>query len=292
MLEVAMQVILVLSLVANIIAVWVILRQNVRKIDLGLALLMAGCDLLAVVYKLAEMVYIAVTRDMRSKEDIEFGQWHGVLTTLTLHVSAMCVGYVALLRFWAIVLRRRVSPAKWWIMFVAPQLVMLTWLIAVAVQRNFASLQNRTLFFPNVDAKSWVVKACRTHLVITHFLAALAVNVSYPFIARTYKANLRLLQSGDTLHVQTRIVYTKIVGLVILYDMVILPVLIAMIIESFTGKLKSLFLEAFATTTLLGMTLVNPLVLLTLHHETQCEFKDLMKRLKTELISKGSQIFH
>lgn len=278
--DVLLPVLLVLAFACNVVALWMILRQDVRKLDLGLALVMAACDLVLVTYKLCELVYVAASGDLRLKDDVVVGQWHGLLTTFMLHLSAMSVGYMAALRFWIIVMRRRANAQKWWTAFWTPQLLMLVWLIVIACQGNFKSLQNRTLFFPDVDADSWVVKVCRAHLVISHLWAALAVNVSYPWIARIYDGDLRLLHTGEVLHKQARAVYFKIIGLVLFYDVVILPVLVAMIVEAFTGKLKSVTLEAFAILTFIGMTLVNPIVLLTLHHETQCEFRDVLKQLK------------
>ncbi|KAJ9081196.1 hypothetical protein DSO57_1017385 [Entomophthora muscae] len=291
MLDTVLQVILCVGLISNLVALWVILRQDVRKLDIGFALVMAICDLVFVVYKLGEAVYVGVSGDMRPKENVMFGQWHGVITTLLLHISTVCVGYLAALRFWVIVMRRKPSVKKWWMMFAIPLVLLLAWLITAAAHENFKPLATKALFFLDIKTHSWIVGLCRFHMVVVDLLVVIAVNVSYPCIARIYISNLRILQSGRALCKQQIAIYIKIISLVVLYDIAMCPVLFSLIFEVVTGEVTFLTLELIAVPTIFSMTVVNPLVLLTLHHETQCELKDIINHFKAKLTNKSSQVF-
>ncbi|KAJ9081189.1 hypothetical protein DSO57_1017378 [Entomophthora muscae] len=280
MLDTVLQVILCVGLISNLVALWVILRQDVRKLDIGFALVMAICDLVFVVYKLGEAVYVGVSGDMRPKENVMFGQWHGVMTTLLLHISTVCVGYLAALRFWVIVMRRKPSVKKWWMMFAIPQVLLLAWLITAAAHGNFKLLKSKTLFFLNIKTDFWIVSLCRFHMVMSDLFVMIAANVSYPCIARIYVSDLRNRQSSRTLCKQQLSVYIKIISLVVVYDSVMCPVLFSLVFEAFTGETPSATLESIAVMTIFSMTVINPLVLLTLHHETQCELKKMINYFK------------
>ncbi|KAJ9076944.1 hypothetical protein DSO57_1021401 [Entomophthora muscae] len=280
MLDTVLQVILCVGLISNLVALWVILRQDVRKLDIGFALVMAICDLVFVVYKLGEAVYVGVSGDMRPKENVMFGQWHGVMTTLLLHISTVCVGYLAALRFWVIVMRRKPSVKKWWMMFAIPQVLLLAWLITAAAHGNFKLLKTKALFFLNIKKDFWIVSLCRFHMVMSDLFVMIAANVSYPCIARIYISDLRNRQSSRTLRKQQLSVYSKIISLVVVYDSVMCPVLFSLVFEAFTGETPSATLESIAVMTIFSMTVINPLVLLTLHHETQCELKKMINYFK------------
>ncbi|KAJ9049926.1 hypothetical protein DSO57_1019417 [Entomophthora muscae] len=285
MLEWILRAVLCVGFVSNVVCLWVILRQDIRKIDMGLAFVMASSDLLLVVYKLVEAVCMHSAGPKAVLANAEFGQWHGVMTTFLLQMSLYSVGFMAALRFWAIYLRRRVNAPVWWTVFVVPQLILIVFLVAVAIQGRYQSLQVMFLFFPEIKSSSWVVVACRYQLLFYHTFPVIAVNISYPCIARLYQVNLRHLQSTNSLGKQTCLIYAKIVSLVLIYDLAMVPVVYVFLAETLTNELQSPLIESVSLVTLISMTCINPLVLLTLHHETLREFKHLLSHVRARLSS-------
>ncbi|KAJ9048166.1 hypothetical protein DSO57_1037769 [Entomophthora muscae] len=189
-----LHVVMILGFVANAIALCVILRQDVRKPDLTLALIMALSDLLLVLFKLLDSLDLFMLGE-RTNALVD-DQWKGVITTFLLQLSAVSVGCLALLRFWVIFLRHNVNLVLWWTMFVVPQLLTLGLLVAVGMEWQYESLQYMSLSYPAINSGVWVVEVCRHQLLISFIWPVVAVNISYPCIARLYESSLRLLQPG------------------------------------------------------------------------------------------------
>ncbi|KAJ9059115.1 hypothetical protein DSO57_1005914 [Entomophthora muscae] len=269
-----------LGLVFNAVALCVVLRQDLRMPDLRLALIMAVSEILLVVFKLCDSLYFATTPVKEIPED---AQWKGVVTSFLLQLSAVCVGCLALLRFWVIFMKRTVPLRLFWTLFVVLQTVMLSFLIAVAYQGWFESLHIMSLLYPELNTRSWVVETCRYLLLINHIWPIVAVNIIYPCIARIYESELMFLHPGDPPLKQKRMIYFKVGVFIVVYNIAMIPNILVLLLEALTGKLQSPFIESISVVTLFSMTLFNPLILLTLHHETFREFKMLAHQLKSKL---------
>ncbi|KAJ9076946.1 hypothetical protein DSO57_1021403 [Entomophthora muscae] len=282
MLAILLHVVMVMGLGCNLIALCVIVRQDVRKPDLTLALVMAISDLVLVAFKLGESFLLSVLSGA-SKGELVSGQWKGIVSTYLLQLSAVSVGSLASLRFLVIFLKQRVGMKAWWGLFVVPQVVILGLLVAVAAQGQYEDAQVMSVMYPALNSGSEVVELCRYFLLVSFAWPVLAVNISYPCIARLYEAELRLIEPGGFRYKQTRTVYVKIISFVIIYNVVMLPSIIVLILEAATRVLQSETLESIAVVALFSMTFFNPLVLLTLHHETYHELQDFLAHWKLKL---------
>ncbi|KAJ9081183.1 hypothetical protein DSO57_1017372 [Entomophthora muscae] len=276
MLGLVLHVVMAMGLVCNGVAICVILRQDARKPDLSLALVMVVSDLLLVIFNLGSSL-IACFSNTSS------GQWKAIPTIFLLQQSGVSVGFLALLRFWVIVMRRKVNLKMWWLWFTVGQVVVLSFVIAVACEDQFENLQLMSLYFPALNSGSWVVEACRHILLFSLIWPVVAVNVSYPCIAHLYESHLRFLESEELRPRLTLQMYFKILGFMLIYNFVMIPSLLVILLEEVTGELQSPILESISVVALFSSTFFNPLVLLTLHHETFCEFKNLLSQVKWKL---------
>ncbi|KAJ9049927.1 hypothetical protein DSO57_1019418 [Entomophthora muscae] len=244
---------------------------------------MALSDLLLVLFKLLDSLDLFMLGE-RTKALVD-DQWKGVITTFLLQLSAVSVGCLALLRFWVIFLRHNVNLVLWWTMFVVPQLLTLGLLVAVGMEWRYESLQSMSLSYPAINSGVWVVEVCRYQLLISFIWPVVAVNISYPCIARLYESSLRLLQPGERIDRHACIIYLKIMGFILVYNSVMLPTFIVLLLETITHQLQSPTMESVAVVAIFGMTFLYPLVLLTLHQETFWELKMLIIKLKYKFIS-------
>ncbi|KAJ9057350.1 hypothetical protein DSO57_1023656 [Entomophthora muscae] len=282
MLEYALQGMMVTSLVCNGVALGMILRQDTRQLDLKLALTMTLCDLILCFYKVGEAVYMGVGSG--GSLDAQAGQWEGVVTTFLLQLSVVSVGFLAGLRFWVIFLKWKVNLRVWWAMLIIPQVVMLGLLIAVALEGQFERVQLMATFYPSIQSRSPVVGLCRHLLMVSFVWPVVVLNFTYPCIARLYESLLRQMHPEEATCKQRRTIYFKIIGFVLIYDTLMIPNLIILVMESITNQPQSATLESMAELALFSMTFFNPLVLLALHHETLYELKASLNRLKYKLL--------
>ncbi|KAJ9071398.1 hypothetical protein DSO57_1037378 [Entomophthora muscae] len=286
MVEDLFQVVMFAGLSGNVIALWVILRQDTHQLDLRLALVMSICDLMLVIYKLGEAIFFHAVGSYPAT--LKDGQWQGVITTFLLQLSAVSVGFLAILRFWVICLKQKVNLRVWWTMFVFPQVVVLGFLIEVAYQGHYELAQSMYQFYPAINTGNWVVECCRAQLLLSFVWPVVAVNISYPYIAWIYGSSLQGLRSYEAYQNQSKSVYIKIAGFVLVYNLIMLPSLLVLIMEEITGSLQSPFLESAAVVALFSMTFFNPFVLLVLHHDSFIELKALVRQIKSTLQSNSA----
>ncbi|KAJ9068722.1 hypothetical protein DSO57_1025871 [Entomophthora muscae] len=279
-----------LGIIFNLVTIYLVVRQGFRQIDMWLAMVMTGCDVLVVAYKIMETVYVVISKN-NPMDDNKFGQWHGALITFLLQMSAACVGYLALLRFWVIFLRRRINTRWWCVGFLLPQLLVFLSLVVVAKKEKFTLKENKRFYYPDLFEKdAWVV-ACRVILMLSHLMTVLAVNACYPCIAWRYVFDLRHFQGiGFRSRVEVRAlqmqkvkVLVKILAMVLTYNVVMMPLLVLLIAEISTQKQLSSTLDDVVVLTMCSITAVNPLMLLVLHHETWRELKSTASRIKNKL---------
>ncbi|KAJ9049931.1 hypothetical protein DSO57_1019422 [Entomophthora muscae] len=270
MLEFILHVVMVLGLVCNLVALGVILRQDVRKPDLILAMIMALSDMFLVTFKLVDSLC-----SFMLGED------------LNALLSAVSVGGLAFLRFCIIFLRCKISMVLWWSIFVSLQLLILGLLIVVGVEGQYKSLQLMSLSYPGINSGMWVVELCRNHLLASFIWPLVAVNISYPCIARLYESNLRIFHIDKSIYKHTCFLYLKILVFTFVYNLVMLPTFYVLLMETITGQLQSPTMESIAVVTLFSMTFFNPLVLLLLHQETYRELRELGFRLKYRFLALG-----
>ncbi|KAJ9064480.1 hypothetical protein DSO57_1030103 [Entomophthora muscae] len=285
MLEFILHVVMVLGLVCNIVALGVILRQDVRKPDLSLAMIMALSDMFLVTFKLVDSLCSFMLGE--DSNALVNDQWKGVITTFLLQLSAVSVGGLAFLRFCIIFLRCKISMVLWWSIFVSLQLLILGLLIVVGVEGQYKSLQLMSLSYPGINSGMWVVELCRNHLLASFIWPLVAVNISYPCIARLYESNLRIFHIDKSIYKHTCFLYLKILVFTFVYNLVMLPTFYVLLMETITGQLQSPTMESIAAVTLFSMTFFNPLVLLLLHQETFRELRELGFRLKYRFLALG-----
>ncbi|KAJ9071453.1 hypothetical protein DSO57_1036734 [Entomophthora muscae] len=275
----------IFGLLLNLVTLKLILRQGLNSPDMYLALLLALSDVCLVASKLGLYAYYQGTGDMGIFDNVWFGQLDGLFMCLFISTSVLCIGYLALLRCWAIFLRRKINTKAWIHMFFVQQGILFCFLLANAFNQDFTLSPFKRFFYPNLESKGHIPRLCMSLFVTWTVFSATAVNVAYPAICHSYLTSIDLATTfldwhpRATLrsnHLKKITVVLRICSLMLIYDLVMLPSLFILSKELIQNHIRSITEDCILTISLLFLVLVNPLTLICLHQDILNDVKSLL----------------
>ncbi|KAJ9049461.1 hypothetical protein DSO57_1024166 [Entomophthora muscae] len=274
------------GLVFNLMTLFLIFRQGLRSPDMHLALLLSMCDIFLVSSRLGLYIYYNGTGNMEIFSNVWFGQLDGLIMCMLVSTSVLCVGYLALLRCWAIFLKKKINIKCWMGFFVAQQGLLVFLLIHVALNRDFKLTPFGRFFYPDTSSKSPSTRVCLFLFPAWIFFSAAAVNVAYPAICYVYihqidKVALFLEWRPHVIarrySFQKVTIVLRICFLLFIYDLVMLPGLYIISKDFITNKIRSEDEDSLVSITMLALAIVNPITLIFLHKDFFDDIKFLAR---------------
>ncbi|KAI0241386.1 hypothetical protein L0F63_005877, partial [Massospora cicadina] len=270
------------GIVLNLLVFYLVCKQSLRSMDMWLAFFLTLCDIAALLDRLGEVLLLLIG-GINVQQSSGLGPWLGVFIIVVLHLSTGCVGILALLRFWAIVLKRPVVNWQWCLGFGGASLSLVTWVVRVRLVGGMTLMPNQRFYYPTpYSALNGTtpedVLGCRVMLVLWHTASILLVDVCYPTIALQYAVDLANFEDGVSssraLRSRRNQLLIKMGALVSLYNLVLLPNVILFLADLLVKPMLPVHAN-LAGTLMMSITLVNPIMLLTLHYGTAMELRTL-----------------
>ncbi|KAJ9049127.1 hypothetical protein DSO57_1027828 [Entomophthora muscae] len=259
-----------------------------------LALILAVSDICLAISKLGVYIYYTSTSDVSIFSNVWFGQLDGLVMCLLISTSVLCIGYLAVLRSWAIFLKRKINNKLWLGVFLVQQSILLLCLVATANSHEFKLAPFGRYFYPDPTSSN-VLTCASIFLFISWILFSIvSVNVAYPVICYTYilqiNAAALCLEWGPHMKPQSHFkqklaVILRICFLMIIYDLVMVPAFFIVTREFLQHQLRSVTEDSFLSLCLLGLVIVNPLTLIFLHQDIFNDVKSLIASLFPSTVS-------
>ncbi|KAJ9079976.1 hypothetical protein DSO57_1029872 [Entomophthora muscae] len=264
------------GLLLNLVTLCLILRQGLKSPDMQLALILAVCDVCLVSSKLGLYIYYKTTNDFGIFKKEWFGQLDGLFMCLFISTSILCVGYLALLRCWAIFFKRRINIKVWFRFFAAQQGLLAFLLTLTAVNGEFKLSPFDRFFHPNPYSLNPVTRSCSLLLSLWILFSFVAVNVTYPAICYVYLHQIdtaaicldwrpKIIARHHFLKKITIILRISI--LMLIYNIFMLPAFVITMKGYIQHQNNSVTLDSLLTLSLLCLVIVNPLTLIFLHQD-------------------------
>ncbi|KAJ9079205.1 hypothetical protein DSO57_1037762 [Entomophthora muscae] len=283
-----------IGLVLNIGTLYLISRQGLGSPDMYLALILAVCDICLVISKLGVYTYYASTSDFSIFSSVWFGQLDGLVMCLLISTSVLCIGYLAVLRCWAIFLKRKISNKLWLGVFLVQQSIVLLFLVATANSHEFKLAPFGRYFYPDPTSSNFFT--CASILMFSSWVlfSIVSVNVAYPVICYTYILQINTAAlclywrpcAIAQFHLKQKIaVILRILLLMIIYDLVMVPAFFIITKEFLQHRLRSVAQDSFLSFCLLGLVIVNPLTLIFLHQDIFNDVKSIIASLFPSSVS-------
>ncbi|KAJ9057740.1 hypothetical protein DSO57_1019817 [Entomophthora muscae] len=277
--QVALVLLEAVGFLLNGLVLYLVWRQGLHRIDMWLVLFITLNDVVLLMDKLGEAVVLWAA-DKSLVLDPLIGPWLGVFLVLCLHLSTGFSGCLALIRFWVIVLKRPIVSRRWWMVLVLLVMWLVLWLVATKLHGGMELVSNQRFYYPSPSA-GWVSMSCRVMLALWHIVSLLLIDICYPCIAMQYVSDLshfsedelfdpRILRSRQTWTV------CKIATIVSLYNVILLPILVLFILD-LVSKPMSVEQAGLAGIGMMSLTIINPIMLLTLHYGTAIELQSLRR---------------
>lgn len=264
------------GLLLNLVTLCLILRQGLSSPDMQLALVLAVSDVCLVASKLGLYIYYKTTGDLTIFRNVWFGQLDGLFMCLFISSSILCVGYLALLRCWAIFFKRRINIRVWFRFFAAQQGLLTLLLVVTALNRDFKLSPFDRFFHPNPVSTNPITRSCSLLLSLWVLFSFVAVNVTYPAICFVYLRQIdtaavclgwRPLVIARHHFVQKITIALRIGFLMLIYDVFMLPAFSITLRGYVLHQYNSIGLDSLLTLSLLCLVVVNPLTLIFLHQD-------------------------
>ncbi|KAI9294655.1 hypothetical protein K502DRAFT_349771 [Neoconidiobolus thromboides FSU 785] len=276
----------ILAFLFNALTFYLIKKQGFKTLDMWIASCLAFGDILFVAYKLAQLVVFRVLGVDSVYLNIEYGQVDGCFEVFMMLFSANCVGALALLRFWALYLKRPIVNGYWITIFVLQNMICLTLLLIAAVKKEFILMPLQRYYFLNTVSNVLSTRIGAWFIIITNIFNFIIVNVCYPLLYYNFSNRMETIDQEREIifdsiktryNKKKRSILIKTSITLLLYNTCLLPILIISIREQLNGFIKSYNQDVIVSSTVMLLCFVNPLILLILHDDINRSLKDILK---------------
>ncbi|KAI9292770.1 hypothetical protein K502DRAFT_367312 [Neoconidiobolus thromboides FSU 785] len=272
-----------LSIFFNLFTFYLVKRQGFKTFDMWIASFLSIGDAIFIGYKFCQSIAYNILGFEKIFLNVYYGQYDGLIEVFFVLFSVSCVGYLALLRYWVIYLKKNLKVRIWVVMFILLQFVHLSLLISVLVNMDFILMPLQLYFFPNTISIIPLTRFTACYTIFFSFICLCLVNFCYFLLAKRF---IHILEDNidngfndsfytltSCLKKQKRSTYIKTGIILLLYSLCVVPYLVISIREQILMQLRTRVEDSIIAVCVMLFTVVNPMMLMILHDDIYMDLK-------------------
>ncbi|KAI9294654.1 hypothetical protein K502DRAFT_249244 [Neoconidiobolus thromboides FSU 785] len=159
-----------LSILFNLFTFYLVKRQGFITFDMWIASFLSIGDAIFVSYKLCQLIAFNMLGIEKIFLNVYYGQYDGLIEVFFVLFSISCVGYLALLRYWALYLKKDLKIRIWVAVFIFLQFVHILLLIGVFVNTDFILMPFQRYYFPNTISVVVLTRFTACYIILFSFV--------------------------------------------------------------------------------------------------------------------------
>ncbi|KAI9292619.1 hypothetical protein K502DRAFT_351805 [Neoconidiobolus thromboides FSU 785] len=176
----------ILSIFFNLFTFYLVKRQGFKTFDMWMASFLTIGDAIFVTYKLCQAVAFNIIGIGKIFLNVNYGQYDGLIEVSFVFFSVSCVGFLALLRYWALCLKRKLKIWIWAAVFVFLQFFHLAILIGVFVNKDFILMPFQRYYYPNALSVVFITRFTACYMLILCSVCLVLVDFCYTSLAKRF----------------------------------------------------------------------------------------------------------